>query len=276
MAADIRISSKGMPILERALVVDPVSANVRLLADILRTLSLCRVEGAPSDVRGLAAARDIDPQIIFVELAAPGVDGLEFTRRLRRSEFSCREAPVVMITAEATAAGIKAARDAGVHEFLRRPFNMGDLQKRIDAVALRKRDWVEAVAYIGPDRRRFNSGDYAGPRKRGNDEATPELQRICQALKIVKSAAGAIETDPKQVFRALKAQADCLGAVALANPALGPLGEAAAGLQAYLAEALKAGRLSREKVDFHGAALLEAAPPEARPTDEPRSGEQAA
>ena len=86
MAADIRISSKGAPILERALVVDPVTANARLLGDILRTLSLCQVQVAPTDTRALAMARDFDPQVIFVELAATGVDGLDLTRRLRRSE----------------------------------------------------------------------------------------------------------------------------------------------------------------------------------------------
>nr|6SFT_A Chain A, Two-component receiver protein CleD [Caulobacter vibrioides NA1000] len=31
------------------------------------------------------------------------------------------------------------------------------------------REWVEAVAYVGPDRRRFNSADYKGPRKRKAD-----------------------------------------------------------------------------------------------------------
>jgi DNA-binding response OmpR family regulator len=276
LAAEIRISSKGVPIVERALVIDPISASARLLADILRTISLSQVSAAPTDRRGLAMAREMDPQIIFVELSAPGVDGLDFTRRLRRSEFSCRDAPVVMVTADATAAGIMAARDAGVHEFLRRPYNMGDLQKRIDAVALRKRDWVEAVAYVGPDRRRFNSADYSGPRKRGSDDATPELTRITQALKIVKSAIGAIESDPRQVFRALKAQADCLVAVAAGKAHFQPMAMAAQALQVYLADAAMTGRLSRDKVEQHGQALLESAPAEARPGDAPRKTDRAA
>jgi CheY-like chemotaxis protein len=260
VASEIKISSKGVPQVERALVVDPVQANARLIADILRNSGPTQVQYAANDQRGLLLARDSDPQIIFIELSAAGVDGLDFTRRLRRSDFTCREVPVVMVTGAATAAGIMAARDAGVHEFLRRPFTMGDLQKRVDAVALRKRDWIEAVAYVGPDRRRFNSADYTGPRKRGSDKAAPEMQRINQALKIVRSAIGAVETDPKQVFRALKAQADTLAAISLSNPDLKALGAATAGMHRYLAEALKAGRLTREMVELHGQAMIAAGP----------------
>ncbi len=276
VAADIKISPKGAPILERVLLVDANPSTARLLSDLLRNVSLCQVHHAATDARAMILARDLDPQIIFVEMSASGVDGLDFTRRLRRSDFSSRECPVVMVTAEATAAGILAARDAGVHEFLRRPFTMGDLQKRIDAVALRKRDWVEAVAYVGPDRRRFNSADYSGPRKRRTDQGTPEIQRIGQALKIIRAAVAAIEKDPKQVFRALKAQADTLATISATSPKHQAMGVAANGLQIYLAEALKAGRLSREQLERHAAAIMIAAPADAQADAAPREGERAA
>lgn len=270
MAAEIKIVGKGSALLERVLVIDPNAANTRLLADLLRNLSLCQVHWAQNDRRGLGMARDVDPQIIFVELKAEGVDGVDFTRKLRRSDYASRDAPVVVVTAEATAQGIIASRDAGVHEFLRRPFTMGDLQKRIDAVAVKKRDWVEAVEYIGPDRRRFNSADYSGPRKRRSDEGAPEMQRIGQALKIVKSAIASIESDPKQVWRALKAQAENLTLIANANPAHLQLGVAAKALSVYLEEAAKAGRLTRDGLNQCNDALLAAAPAEARPEAGPR------
>lgn len=271
MAADIKVIGRGKVLLERVLIVDPNAANARLLADLLRNINLCQVHWAQSTKQGLAHARDLDPQIVFIELSAPGVDGLDFTKGLRRSDLSCRDAPVVVVTAEATAQGILAARDAGVHEFLRRPFNMGDLQKRIDAVALKKRDWIEAVSYVGPDRRRFNSADYKGPKKRRTDDGPPEVQRISQALRIVKSAVSAIESDPKQAWRALKAQADALGVIAGVNPAHAAMGLAAAGLQAYLQDALKAGRMAREPLETLGAALIAAAPEKARPDDQARN-----
>ena len=38
---------------------------------------------------------------------------------------------------------------------MRKPFTIGDLERRLEAVTLKPRDWVEAVQYVGPDRRRF-------------------------------------------------------------------------------------------------------------------------
>jgi two-component system, response regulator PdtaR len=102
-----------------------------------------------------------------------------------------------------------------VHEFLRKPYSMKDLVRRLEAVTLRDRDWVEGVGYIGPDRRRFNSGEYAGPLKRRTDGSeTPYQQKINQALKIVRAAVAAAETDPEQAMRAMVTQAHAIQSIA--------------------------------------------------------------
>jgi CheY-like chemotaxis protein len=192
---------------QRVMVVDPNPATARLLAEHLRPLGGVQIFAAPSAEKGYAMARATDPQLIFVEHNQAGVDGLAFTRKIRRSDLMCREAPVIMCTAEATAEAIFGARDAGVHEFMRKPFNLKDLERRLEAVTLKPRDWIEAVAYVGPDRRRFNSADYKGPRKRKADAAGTPAARLSQALRIVKSAATALDSDPAQARRALVAQA---------------------------------------------------------------------
>lgn len=198
-----RVASK----VQRVLVVDPNPATARLLAEHLRPLGAVQMFAAPSAEKGYAMARATDPQLIFIEHAQQGVDGLAFTRKIRRSDLACREAPIIMCTAEATAETIFGARDAGVHEFMRKPFTIKDLERRLEAVTLKPRDWIEAVAYVGPDRRRFNSADYKGPRKRKADAAGTPAARLSQALRIVKSAATALDTDPAQARRALAAQA---------------------------------------------------------------------
>lgn len=193
---------------QRVLVVDPNPAMARLLAEHMRPLGAVEMFAAPTAEKGYALARTTDPQLIFVEHAQSGVDGVAFTRKIRRSDLVCREAPIIMCATDATADVIFDARDAGVHEFMRKPFNIKDLERRLEAVTLKPRDWVEGVGYVGPDRRRFNSADYRGPRKRKADAAaaTPAA-RLSQALRIVKSAAAALDTDPAQARRALAAQA---------------------------------------------------------------------
>ena len=83
--------------------------------------------------------------------------------------------------AEATAASINGARNAGVHEFLLKPYTAGDLFKRVENVMLKPRPWIEAVMYVGPDRRRFNSGEFAGAKKRRSDGAPSVADMIAKA-----------------------------------------------------------------------------------------------
>ena len=181
--------------LERVLLVDPLPASARLLHELLKDLGGRYIRLESSLKGAMTAAREDDPQIIFTELKGPALDGLEFTRQLRKSDLGCRQAPIIIVTGEATASSIIGARDSGVHEFLRKPYTIKDLVRRLEAVTLKSRDWVEGVRYIGPDRRRFNSGDYQGPRKRKSDQmVTPAAghahSEVCGRRPGIRSAPG--------------------------------------------------------------------------------------
>jgi CheY-like chemotaxis protein len=205
---DSKIIARMAPMVQRVLIADPHVANARIMGELIRSMIRCQVWAAPDTAKALKLVGSVEPDVIFAEMSAEGLDGVEFTRKLRRGHLSSRQAPVIMMTGQATAGAILAARDAGVHEFLRKPFTVKDLLRRLEAVTLRPRDWIEAVDYVGPDRRRFNSGDYSGALKRRSDTpVTPDSVRTSQALKIVRSAIGAVVKDPTQALRALQAQA---------------------------------------------------------------------
>ncbi len=161
------------PAIDRVLIIDPNPPNAKLLGELLRgNRTGYQIHVAADAEQAWKMADKISPQLIFIESKGPGLDGIAFIRELRRKQFSYREALVIMISVEATAAVITGARDAGVHEFMRRPYTMGDLKKRLDAVLGRARAWIETEGYVGPDRRRFNAADYAGARRRRADKAT--------------------------------------------------------------------------------------------------------
>lgn len=236
MLDEAKLFNKLTPRLGKVLVVDPTPVSVKLLTELLRTITggSAQVWSAPNDAKAIQMAQIVDPQLIFVEHSGPGLDGLRLTKMIRRSDFACRQAPVIMVTGEATAQAILGARDAGVHEFLRKPYTMKDLLRRLEAVSLKPRDWVEAVHYVGPDRRRFNSAEYAGPKKRKSDNSMPlDQQRMLQALKIVRAAAGCLKSDWAQARRALMAQAIDLQKVGQSMGNAG-LVQAAAGLAVQL------------------------------------------
>lgn len=258
---DKRIIEKMQPKLRRILIADPQPASARMFSELMRDIANSHIWIAASTERALKIAETCDPQVIVVELGDERVDGLGFTRKVRRSTWSCRKAPVITITGAATAAMILAARDAGVHEFLRKPYSMKDLLRRLEAVTLRDRDWVEGVGYIGPDRRRFNSGEYAGPLKRRTDGSeTPYQQKINQALKIIRAAAAAAESDPQQAMRAMLTQATTLQGLATDFK----LTLAASEFYRHLTRAVNAGaRVSREDAERWAQPMLAFLPKDA-------------
>lgn len=260
-AIDAKTVQRIAPLIRRVIIVDPNPAAARLLMDLLKGFGSREVVVESDESRVLDLAREMEPGLLCVERSGPRLDGEALVRRIRRSSLSCRRAPVIMVTAEATASAIKGARDSGVHEFLRKPFTSGDLQRRIENLATKPRDWVEAVGYVGPDRRRFNSDDYAGPQKRKADKSRSGEDSAMsvkdQAMRILFSALSQFDTDPAQAVRAIKQQAETLKALAI-KTGDAPLAIAAAGLDTVLA----AGNPSKATLTGPVQAVLTLAPPE--------------
>jgi two-component system, response regulator PdtaR len=260
-SADARTLSRIAPTVKRVLIVDPNAGSARMMLDLMKSLGARDVAMETDETRAMEVARDLEPGVIFTERTGPKLAGESLTRAIRRSHLGCRRVPIIMVTADATATTIKGARDSGVHEFLRKPFTSGDLFKRIENVALKPRDWVEGVAYVGPDRRRFNSGEYTGPQKRQADRpasaAAAAIAIKDQAMRILAAALAQFDNDPLQAVRAARQQAETLKGLAIktsdANLAI-----AAAGLEATLA----AGPTTRDGLVAPINALLALADPE--------------
>lgn len=257
------------PWLERVLIVDRSPDAARLLADLICAIYPGRVSKAASTDEGLVLAETCSPQIMFVELRSAEVDGAAFTRRLRRSALACREAPVIITSAGAPPRAAAAARDAGAHEILRKPFSFADLVARLEAAALRERTWVEAMGYVGPDRRRFNSGAYSGRRKRRTDAVGgAEQARIVQALTIIAAALPMLELDRLQAFRTIKAQTGELQRIGtIANDP--ELVQAALALHRLLNALDSPQALTHAGVDLEAQKLLAFLPPELEPRRRP-------
>ena len=141
-----------------------------LVTLMLHTLKIRAVDEAV-DLRRTAAALGRRPyNVVLIDEALGGEDGYEMIRLLRRTpDHPNRTVPIIMMAATPTAETITAARDAGVTEFLRKPFSAQHIQLRLDSIRKAPRDFVETEVYAGPDRRRRElSGQ---PRRRAADTA---------------------------------------------------------------------------------------------------------
>ncbi|MCS5596392.1 MAG: response regulator [Alphaproteobacteria bacterium] len=112
-----------------------------------------------------------NPDVVICDWQMQPVDGLSLVKKIRQDEgASTRTVPIIMVTGYASEEYVAAARDAGVNEFLVKPFTAESLANRLSAIVERPRSYVEAPHYFGPDRRRKSMKvAYKGPKRRDED-----------------------------------------------------------------------------------------------------------
>ena len=82
--------------------------------------------------------RETLPDVILVDWMLPGMSGFQFVRQLRADGRS-REVPLIMLTARTDEVDKIAALEAGVDDYVTKPFSPKELVARVKAV-LRRRD----------------------------------------------------------------------------------------------------------------------------------------
>ena len=118
----------------RALVVDDEAALADVVASYL-TREHFEVTVCHTGAEALAVARDVDPDVVVLDLGLPGLDGLEVCRQLRT--FS--DAYVVMLTARDTEMDTIVGLSVGADDYVTKPFSPRELVARIRAMLRRPR-----------------------------------------------------------------------------------------------------------------------------------------
>jgi two-component system chemotaxis response regulator CheY len=152
------------------LVVDDHESMRTIVSALLRAFGFQRIREAESGEAALRLLAELPADLVIVDLKMPGMDGVDFTRRLRAAPDRRAYIPVLMMTGHATPARVVAARDAGVNEFLVKPMTGRILADRLRRIIDEDRPFVRAAGYVGPDRRRRTPRGYAGPFRRGTDD----------------------------------------------------------------------------------------------------------
>lgn len=164
------------------LVVEDNLPMLEIAKSLLLTFGVGHVIGAHDGEIGFKRFCEYNPDIVIADWMMKPMDGISFTRLIRNDPQSPNPyVPVILMTGFSERRRVLQARDAGVTEFLVKPFNARDLYKRIAQVIERPRQFVRSGDFFGPDRRRSRdrSGDHMGPFRRGSDLGNPlALQKM--------------------------------------------------------------------------------------------------
>lgn len=148
----------------RVLVVDDSRVACKILYGMLRELRVKEIRVATDGGDALDVIKSgYWPHLIIADFEMPVVNGAELTQTIRASkDEAIKDIPIIMITSYADEDHVRMARDAGVSEFLAKPFPLEKLTSRMHAAIDRPRDFVESGVFTGPDRRRKEDLDFDG------------------------------------------------------------------------------------------------------------------
>lgn len=170
------------------LVVEDNQPMLDIAKSLLLTFGVGHVIGASDGEIGFKRFCEYNPDIVIADWMMKPMDGITFTRMIRNNERSPNPyVPVILMTGFSERRRVLQARDAGVTEFLVKPFNARDLYKRIAQVIERPRQFVRSGDFFGPDRRRqprtgtAESRQYSGPYRRENDADSVDVRERLRA-----------------------------------------------------------------------------------------------
>ncbi|MCP4295232.1 MAG: response regulator, partial [Proteobacteria bacterium] len=126
----------------KILIVDDEPLNAKLLAAMMPSDQYDTVR-AYSGEEALKIVTDLPPDLIFLDIMMPGLNGYELTRILK-SDPESRDIPIVLVTAFGGTDSETKGLEAGADEFLNKPVNKTELLARAKSL-LRLKQYKEQI-----------------------------------------------------------------------------------------------------------------------------------
>ena len=115
------------------LVVDDYQTKLRTLRNLLRRLQFDNVDEATDGTTALHKLRDAEFGRIISDWNMEPMTGIELLREVRADD-TLKHIPFIMITAESKTENVIAAKEAGVSNYIVKPFNAETLKAKMVTV----------------------------------------------------------------------------------------------------------------------------------------------
>jgi two-component system chemotaxis response regulator CheY len=115
------------------LIVDDYKTMLRIIRNLLKQLDFNNVEEATDGAEALAKLRAGNFGLIISDWNMQPMSGLQLLQEVR-ADAKLKSIPFIMVTAESKAENVVAARQAGVSNYIVKPFNAETLKEKIEKV----------------------------------------------------------------------------------------------------------------------------------------------
>ena len=120
---------KNMPIL----IVDDYKTMLRIIRNLLKQLGFDNVDEAMDGSSALQLLRGKTYGLIISDWNMEPMTGLQLLKEVR-SDANLKQIPFIMVTAESKTENVVAAKEAGVTNYIVKPFNAETLKTKLQAV----------------------------------------------------------------------------------------------------------------------------------------------
>ena len=117
------------------LVVDDYQTMVRIIRNLLKQLGFENVDEAADGREALEKMKGKKYGLVISDWNMEPMTGLQFLREVR-ADTQLKTIPFIMVTAESRSENVAAAREAGVSNYIVKPFNAQSLGRAISAAGV--------------------------------------------------------------------------------------------------------------------------------------------
>lgn len=115
------------------LVVDDYRTMIRIVRGLLEQLGFRNIDDAADGAQALEKIQQGDYGLILSDWNMAPMTGYDLLKAVR-ADPRTRDIPFVMVTAEAKAENVVAARQAGVNNYIIKPFTLAVLKQKLTTV----------------------------------------------------------------------------------------------------------------------------------------------
>ena len=115
------------------LIVDDYKTMLRIIENLLKQLGFKNVHQAADGGAALKVLRETPCGLVISDWNMQPMTGLQLLKEVR-SDAALKATPFIMITAESKTENVIAAKEAGVNNYIVKPFNAETLKTKISAV----------------------------------------------------------------------------------------------------------------------------------------------